>query len=189
MTEATALGSSPLTRGKLNDLSNAQRVKRLIPAHAGKTPCQSPHQNPTTAHPRSRGENSARRRFALRAAGSSPLTRGKHMDSEAALFAFRLIPAHAGKTGTSSTLFTTERAHPRSRGENLSGLIFLFFGLGSSPLTRGKRMPPRSPRPPGRLIPAHAGKTILAALDRLEAEAHPRSRGENRTGSARSDLE
>ena len=119
LTEATALGSSPLTRGKLNDLSNAQRVKRLIPAHAGKTPCQSPHQNPTTAHPRSRGENSARRRFALRAAGSSPLTRGKPPQP----------PAPAG----------VQLAHPRSRGENETAEGVEIEARGSSPLTRGKR--------------------------------------------------
>ena len=50
---------------------------------------------------------------------------------------------------------------------------------GSSPLTRGK--PHRTvgrPGPPG-LIPAHAGKTVSGLDTHRQAEAHPRSRGEN----------
>ena len=52
------------------------------------------------------------------AAGSSPLTRGKHeawaFDAEAG----RLIPAHAGKTGHCQVGLPEPAAHPRSRGEN-----------------------------------------------------------------------
>ena len=54
---------------------------------------------------------------------------------------------------------------------------------GSSPLTRGKR--DRSQllgRPPG-LIPAHAGKTPSMVASIVSLRAHPRSRGENNTGS------
>ena len=52
---------------------------------------------------------------------------------------------------------------------------------GSSPLTRGKRQPPR-PRPSYRgLIPAHAGKTQSTCISRFAMGAHPRSRGENHT--------
>ena len=47
---------------------------RLIPAHAGKTPL-----------------------FPL-SSGSSPLTRGKHVEAEPGVVKLRLIPAHAGKT-------------------------------------------------------------------------------------------
>ena len=53
-------GSSPLTRGKLRARPGGQDVRRLIPAHAGKTSrraCRSP---PIWAHPRSRGENGRR---------------------------------------------------------------------------------------------------------------------------------
>ena len=71
-------GSSPLTRGKLHEGTEDPTDRRLIPAHAGKTPrlhlsiCDWP------AHPRSRGENLAPRSPRADAAGSSPLTRGKH---------------------------------------------------------------------------------------------------------------
>ena len=93
---------------------------------------------------------------------------------------FGLIPAHAGKTvyANSSSSFTA--AHPRSRGENLSGLEDLREACGSSPLTRGKRLPGLQMIERPRLIPAHAGKTGMRGVVRASCGAHPRSRGENR---------
>ena len=72
------------------------------------------------AHPRSRGENIASRKFPVYAPGSSPLTRGKlHVvvDPERG---HGLIPAHAGKTVDKATFDQIKGAHPRSRGENVS---------------------------------------------------------------------
>ena len=51
--------------------------------------------------------------------------------------------------------------------------------MGSSPLTRGKRAARARRYPPGRLIPAHAGKTPTRRLGQSSVTAHPRSRGEN----------
>ena len=51
------LGSSPLTRGKLDDVQRGPVGPRLIPAHAGKTRPEHPRTARTGAHPRSRGEN------------------------------------------------------------------------------------------------------------------------------------
>ena len=53
---------------------------------------------------------------------------------------------------------------------------------GSSPLTRGKLGRNRDGRVISRLIPAHAGKTLSRLARRPPLTAHPRSRGENRTG-------
>ena len=50
-------GSSPLTRGKPYWPAWVVRMRRLIPAHAGKTLYRAGHQHPARAHPRSRGEN------------------------------------------------------------------------------------------------------------------------------------
>ena len=51
--------------------------------------------------------------------------------------------------------------------------------IGSSPLTRGKPgVRPHCQRR-GRLIPAHAGKTMGSSPNRCSSGAHPRSRGEN----------
>ena len=71
------LGSSPLTRGKRSKLGQPFTCARLIPAHAGKTPLSTILDGDCTAHPRSRGENSASRPITRCKAGSSPLTRGK----------------------------------------------------------------------------------------------------------------
>ena len=57
-------------------------------------------------------------------------------------------------------------------------------GAGSSPLTRGKPPATRSRRTPGRLIPAHAGKTERLEQCATTTTAHPRSRGENRGSPA-----
>ena len=70
-------GSSPLTRGKHDLRDRLTPEDRLIPAHAGKTEQGTGNREEHPAHPRSRGENSARGDKIAGAFGSSPLTRGK----------------------------------------------------------------------------------------------------------------
>ena len=72
------------------------------------------------------------------------------------------------------------RAHPRSRGENITWIAQLITSCGSSPLTRGKPLASLSGCEIERLIPAHAGKTGRRWLVCAACAAHPRSRGENR---------
>ena len=72
----------------------------------------------TRAHPRSRGENLVADYAALKAWGSSPLTRGKPNTLIYYIYIFRLIPAHAGKTPNAYQTQPEVKAHPRSRGEN-----------------------------------------------------------------------
>ena len=152
-------GSSPLTRGKPTLTLRSVMSVRLIPAHAGKT--LSMDQRPGTwwAHPRSRGENTGTSGPGLTMAGSSPLTRGKHRHLLGDLLLQRLIPAHAGKTGS------------RARSGR--------WRPGSSPLTRGKPQQRAGRSRPARLIPAHAGKTGIKWSVEEGKTAHPRSRGEN----------
>ena len=95
---ASTGGSSPLTRGKPALTAFAPATPRLIPAHAGKTFIWSAPDLKTAAHPRSRGENTARSRPANRCNGSSPLTRGKRTSTWDQVGGTGLIPAHAGKT-------------------------------------------------------------------------------------------
>ena len=120
------------------------------------------------AHPRSRGENGAATNEPSFTAGSSPLTRGKHLSAMFDRSAGGLIPAHAGKTACISCARCRAWAHPRSRGENDKASSILGSLAGSSPLTRGKRCSlPRS---------------------RRRARAHPRSRGENIHNAQAGDL-
>ena len=90
-----------------------------------------------------------------------------------------LIPAHAGKTSWDQPHVSTPPAHPRSRGENLIPTVMQLSSVGSSPLTRGKRGEVLARLDTGRLIPAHAGKTLALPWRTWEPSAHPRSRGEN----------
>ena len=72
--------------------------RRLIPAHAGKTPLNKPLTHCTPAHPRACGENDGLDFTPITSAGSSPRMRGKR-NSHIQLTQTRgLIPAHAGKT-------------------------------------------------------------------------------------------
>ena len=93
----------------------------------------------SAAHPRSRGENDYYPTGATLREGSSPLTRGKQCDIGRAGTLAGLIPAHAGKTKQIRIILKADRAHPRSRGENLAS-------EGESAQDAW-------------LIPAHAGKT------------------------------
>ena len=173
------VGSSPLTRGKRISLYPWLCTAGLIPAHAGKTQCVKRIASLPWAHPRSRGENCNTSDPSKPARGSSPLTRGKQgVDGQLAR-PHRLIPAHAGKTPTGVLARGSCRAHPRSRGENPGKTWCCRHRRGSSPLTRGK--PPQRPERalPGRLIPAHAGKTGPQPAQPYREPAHPRSRGEN----------
>ena len=90
-----------------------------------------------------------------------------------------LIPAHAGKTFLSCAPNSVPKAHPRSRGENVTQLAPGELSNGSSPLTRGKRRTHGPLHRAAGLIPAHAGKTRGSHTASMTAGAHPRSRGEN----------
>ena len=176
---ATLSGSSPLTRGKRTRRAPPHVGGRLIPAHAGKTTARAGLCGLRTAHPRSRGENNGKNAVLEIREGSSPLTRGKRGGLAGRSCGSGLIPAHAGKTTSSTRHQRRSRAHPRSRGENGVCVLQGPASQGSSPLTRGKR----SVCAPGTgfpgLIPAHAGKTAGLRREDERHRAHPRSRGEN----------
>ena len=172
-------GSSPLTRGKPGKLRLIQSRSGLIPAHAGKTARQPPRRAAHPAHPRSRGENLKSATLARNVTGSSPLTRGKLISLTPTVGRRGLIPAHAGKTVSVRITMSPFPAHPRSRGENRTRHGPRPYRPGSSPLTRGKPWLLLARVAAGRLIPAHAGKTLRRPLAARVTAAHPRSRGEN----------
>ena len=152
---------------------------RLIPAHAGKTSGRSEAPLQRATHPRSREENIDAWQLPERHVGSPPLARGKPQQGRESSDCARLIPAHAGKTGSCCRPRPACRAHPRSRGENGAFRSRLVCCGGSSPLTRGKPCQHRAPVPHAGLIPAHAGKTARRRCPCANAAAHPRSREEN----------
>ena len=91
-------GSSPRMRGKPPRSDKCQRVRRIIPAHAGQT--EKSHQKQWFApdHPRACGANENMANGAEILYGSSPRMRGKPRAQPAMRCAGRIIPAHAGQT-------------------------------------------------------------------------------------------
>ena len=179
------VGSSPLTRGAHGGTFSLGGWRGLIPAHAGSTQrltwwsCGSP------AHPRSRGEHRLVPVGSARFLGSSPLTRGAQLCDRHNTPPPGLIPAHAGSTSPPWRRCLPSRAHPRSRGEHNLGFCFELRDSGSSPLTRGARSVSGRGLHVFGLIPAHAGSTRSLWWRKCQRWAHPRSRGEHCSNSAR----
>ena len=121
--DLTNTGSSPLTRGKPHHGNQEAPPTRIIPAHAGKTPVASSGPRSTLDHPRSRGENWAEAGMSISIRGSSPLTRGKQGDRLVGSRPPGIIPAHAGKTSSTSPATPPSTDHPRSRGENAHAFL------------------------------------------------------------------
>ena len=173
------MGSSPRMRGKRERLPRTCSIRRLIPAHAGKTCMKSRMMNSSKAHPRACGENNDAQTRAYSSLGSSPRMRGKHLWAWGYFWPQRLIPAHAGKTKPKNHLPKKYGAHPRACGENVGMHDRFRSGSGSSPRMRGKRRMGFRARREARLIPAHAGKTIRPRMKIPRVQAHPRACGEN----------
>ena len=176
----STLGSSPRVRGKPGDRDPHPRADRLIPACAGKT-CPPLHpRRRSRAHPRVCGENLISLGADLAATGSSPRVRGKRSQFVANYSYVGLIPACAGKTPEATMLKRSQQAHPRVCGENWRPRRQRAGHRGSSPRVRGKLPPVPRPPPPGRLIPACAGKTTSPPPSIRAKRAHPRVCGENK---------
>ena len=92
-------------------------------------------------HPRIRGEHGGRGVAAAHAVGSSPHTRGARHHHRHRGSAVGIIPAYAGSTRWSTAYGKNCPDHPRIRGEHF--LSYPAPGLlpGSSPHTRGARVP------------------------------------------------
>ena len=96
--------------------------------------------------------------------GSSPLTRGApealvRLDLEG-----RIIPAHAGSTRWGRLARFVRGDHPRSRGEHSTVPEDTVLDPGSSPLTRGAHRAILRRHAMWRIIPAHAGSTVVSVL-------------------------
>ena len=179
LAKIAVMGSSPLTWGKPRGGQLPHRLPGFIPFHAGKTADVRRCIAILEVHPRSRRENTTKKRSAPIKTGSSPLTRGKQPRTILGRRTEQLIPAHAGKTPPPTHASTNRPAHPRSHGENRMSIAVTLSGLDSSLLMRGKRLRRRPDDDRARLIPAHAGKTGTRARSGPCGRAHPRSCGEN----------
>ena len=170
--------SSPHTRGA-HPVAVAVGVgPRIIPAYAGST--AETIQNPSNHrdHPRIRGEHfQVSFQFPL-GAGSSPHTRGAHLDGLPCHAASRIIPAYAGSTwGEDEECFQGED-HPRIRGEHFQGCGECVHGVGSSPHTRGAPRRRSAHGRTGRDHPRIRGEHYAAHKVAIEAGgSSPHTRG------------
>ena len=130
-------------------------------------------------HPRIRGEHA---RFPIAAKpdnGSSPHTRGAPQARLRRGFRPRIIPAYAGSTIVVTTHIERHQDHPRIRGEHEANSLDGQTMAGSSPHTRGARLPFRASPRRLRIIPAYAGSTRTRGDAGSQTPDHPRIRGEH----------
>ena len=171
----------PRLRGEhLPVTSVSSQVRGLIPAYAGSTSPSSRCSWVSWAHPRLRGEHVSRDVQANLTEGSSPLTRGALVEKFKAGLDWRLIPAYAGSTRSSSVGKASRSAHPRLRGEYAAVGDGAGCEVGSSPLTRGVLRSRTYFLSSSGLILAYAGSTIYQRQQREHCAAHPCLRGEYR---------
>ena len=173
------IGSSPHMRGKRSSTYPQKERGRIIPAHAGQTRSITSWAGTCTDHPRTCGANTHTFAPANSAAGSSPHMRGKHDRPHPNHARQRIIPAHAGQTPSGQSKLPSKTDHPRTCGANAPTAVCTSPAIGSSPHMRGK--PGRSPvgPAPARIIPAHAGQTVIFLSLGSWSSDHPRTCGAN----------
>ena len=153
------VGSSPHTRGARHGSVGKATLEGIIPAYAGST---------YAAH-----------KTAIEAGGSSPHTRGARGLGGWRGRRRRIIPAYAGSTYERVRRSPRRWDHPRIRGEHPSRALRSLCRSGSSPHTRGARLPLGAPAWAAGIIPAYAGSTRRRP-DRVSwIQDHPRIRGEH----------
>ena len=95
---ASYSGSPPRMRGKDSHAEGAKKVRRITPAHAGKSKTVYKHLPAPEDHPRACGEKPAGTPPAGPLLGSPPRMRGKAYKTIANQRSVRITPAHAGKS-------------------------------------------------------------------------------------------
>ena len=179
MQERVSAGSSPATRGGLNDRVEVVKTLGLIPGYAGRTNPARSSTARTRAHPRLRGEDAEERMPAKSRTGSSPATRGGHQALREVPGPVGLIPGYAGRTSGPTGGRSRIGAHPRLRGEDGTWVHPFQRLMGSSPATRGGPSDRPCRHLPRRLIPGYAGRTGVYTQCPHWFQAHPRLRGED----------
>ena len=110
-------GSSPRMRGTRLAGACEGFVNRIIPAHAGNSRSDPTACTSTPDHPRACGELPDTGEPEPSPSGSSPRMRGTRDDAVVPAQPDRIIPAHAGNSGSGSRLSGSTTDHPRACGE------------------------------------------------------------------------
>ena len=182
-TQRTYTGRSPRARGSQQYGHSSVRVKRSIPACAGK-PTQTRYRScPRRVDPRVRGEAPPPAETPPEPEGRSPRARGSLSVLRLVIMWRRSIPACAGKQGAHFDSMDKHEVDPRVRGE--ADLVTATSNCvrGRSPRARGSQQLPNAWRPVLRSIPACAGKPPGRRRPSPMAQVDPRVRGEARTSA------
>ena len=178
--EASAAGSPPRVRGKLVGCSPSRSVSGITPACAGKTGREQRGSVSHGDHPRVCGENALDARACPQCVGSPPRVRGKPALRISTIKDFRITPACAGKTSSSTAPSLSQQDHPRVCGENKIDVTIAYRDQGSPPRVRGKHVERLHKLASDRITPACAGKTNRNFGSRIAVKDHPRVCGENK---------
>ncbi len=174
-----AVGSSPRARGALPEALPVCGPGGIIPASAGSTPPVRSGPRSLWDHPRERGEHDSSICFSRSAIGSSPRARGALVDVGDGRLPAGIIPASAGSTSDTHTVFPPVTDHPRERGEHPAHRQGVRARRGSSPRARGARGDRSHSQLRAGIIPASAGSTLRWGGQRHRCADHPRERGEH----------
>ena len=193
-------GSSPHTRGALDEPGDGHGGLRIIPAYAGSTTGRTGWRPLVRDHPRIRGEHLRAMVIVPSVVGSSPHTRGARgrpgLGGGCRTDHPRIrgehvaeIPGKVVKAGSSphtrgapsvrlpATVVVGD--HPRIRGEHRRDRGARIRQVGSSPHTRGALQVCPDPVVDEGIIPAYAGSTSKTPKNRSAPRDHPRIRGEH----------
>ncbi len=130
-------------------------------------------------HPRACGEHGHVCLYPVIYLGSSPRMRGTHRTFHRRVCNRGIIPAHAGNTKASATVYCRAWDHPRACGEHENRYYDREIGVGSSPRMRGTHNHVIVVVCVIGIIPAHAGNTHMFACTQSYIWDHPRACGEH----------
>ena len=171
-------GSSSRMRGTPPPRFQFQCLQRIIPAHAGNSPCSHVRALGRSDHPRACGKLNVTVFPVPVGAGSSSRMRGTPPPRFQFQCLQRIIPAHAGNSAPGSRSSGLPTDHPRACGELEGAADVAAPEPGSSPRMRGTLYALHEGRSWRRIIPAHAGNSCCGRHLRTCTPDHPRACGE-----------
>ena len=110
--------------------------------------------------------------------GSPPHSRGRQDTSAPIDLGLGITPAFAGKAGSSKVYSSSNRDHPRIRGEGTLPVRDVMFPVGSPPHSRGRLESELDALKSQGITPAFAGKAWNSSESTARTQDHPRIRGE-----------
>ena len=126
-------------RGKVKSYNRRDGLRRITPAHAGKSRACARGLTRARDHPRACGEKWNKLPREIKQKGSPPRMRGKALLAQCWSACIGITPAHAGKSPALTLRITWLRGSPpRMRGK-VPFSVFHGFCAGITPAHAGKR--------------------------------------------------